>query len=99
MLMIAGHIRTDPSAARELADDLRAGVARTLKEDGCLAYSFALDDEAAGSVLVLERWRDEAALSAHLEAPEIADLLGKWHGRLTLEVSKYDLSNERGMAD
>ena len=99
MLMIAGHIKTDPSAARELADDLRAGIGRTLKEDGCLFYSFALDDEATGRVLVLERWRDEDALAAHLSAPEIADLMGKWEGRLALEVSKYDLSNERGMAD
>lgn len=99
MLMIAGHIRTDPSAARELADDLRAGIGRTLREDGCLSYSFALDDEAAGTVLVLERWRDEASLAAHLAGPEIGNLLGKWQGRITLEVSKYDLSNERGMAD
>jgi len=99
MLMIAGHIRTEPSVARELADDLRAGIPRTLLEDGCLAYAFALDDEAAGTVLVLERWRDEASLTAHLSTPEIAELMGKWQGRLNVEVSKFDLANERGMAD
>ncbi len=95
MLIIAGHILTDPSSVEALASDLRAGIPRTLKEDGCLAYSFALDDTAKGSILVYERWRDEAALAAHLSAPEIGELMGKWAGKFEIAARKYDAANER----
>ena len=95
MLIIAGHIRTQPSLVEALARDLRAGIPRTLKEDGCFAYNFALDDAAAGTVLVYERWRDQAALDAHLAAPEIAEFLGRWGGKVELAVRKFDASNER----
>ncbi len=98
MLIITGHILTDPSTVEELARDLRAGIPRTLTEDGCLAYAFALDDAAKGSILVLERWRDEAALAAHLATPAIADLMEKWTGKFEIAVRKYDASNERELA-
>ena len=97
MLIIAGHILTAPSSVEELARDLRAGIPRTLKEDGCLSYSFALDDAAKGSILVYERWRDEASLAAHLSQPEIGGLMGKWAGKFEIAVSKFDAANERGL--
>jgi len=99
MLIIAGHILTDPSSVEDLARDLRAGVERTLKEDGCLAYAFALDDAEKGSILVYERWRDEASLAAHLSQPEIGELIGKWAGKFEIAVGKFDASNERGLTD
>lgn len=99
MLIIAGHILTDPSSVEDLARDLRAGIPRTLREDGCLGYAFALDDAEKGSILVYERWRDQDALTAHLSQPEIGELMGKWAGRFEIAVSKFDASNERGLTD
>lgn len=98
MLIIAGHILTDPSSVEELARDLRDGVARTLKEDGCLGYAFALDDAERGSILVYERWRDQAALTAHISQPSIAELMGKWAGKFEIAVRKFDAANERDLA-
>jgi len=95
MLIIAGHVRTQPSLVEALARDLRAGIPRTLKEDGCLAYCFALDDATAGTILNYERWRDQASLDAHLAAPEIAEFLGRWAGKVDLVVRKFDATNER----
>jgi quinol monooxygenase YgiN len=95
VLIIAGHIRTQPSQVEALTRDLKAGVPRTLKEDGCLAYHFALDDAAAGNILVYERWRDQAALTAHLSTPEIAAFMGRWAGKVEIGVRKFDASNER----
>lgn len=99
MLIINGHIKTDPANLHALAADLRAGVARTLKEDGCLFYTFAIDDEAVGSVLAVEHWRDQAALDAHLATPEVTELLGNWAHRVDIEVMKFDAANKRGMMD
>jgi quinol monooxygenase YgiN len=95
MLIIAGHLRTDASQVEALARDLRAGIPRTRQEEGCLAYCFALDEAAAGTVLVYERWRDQASLDAHLATPEIAEFLGRWGGKVELAVRKFDATNER----
>lgn len=97
MLIIAGHIITDPSLAESLAADLRAGRERTRTEDGCLAYNFALDDADKGSVLVYERWRDQASLDVHLATPEVAELMGGWVDKIQLAVKIYDVSAERDM--
>ena len=96
MLMITGHILTDPAEVHALADRLRAGVPATLEEDGCLFYAFALDDAAKGSILVVERWRDQAALDAHLATPAATALFAEWGDKLTIEVKTHDVANERG---
>ena len=99
MLIILGTISTAPSQVKDLLTDLRAGIARTLKEDGCLFYEFSMLDEATGTILAAERWRDQDSLTAHLSTPEIAELLGKWGDKISLNVSKFDASNQRGMGD
>lgn len=99
MIIIVGHIKAAPDQAAALLADLKSLIPATLQEDGCLAYSFALDDAATGSVLVYERWRDDAALAAHLAVPAVAGLLGNWGDKVELAVSKFDAANERGIAD
>lgn len=99
MLILVGHIKTSPAQVSALLADLKSLIPATLLEDGCLAYSFALDDAATGAVLVYERWRDEAALAAHLAVPAVGALLGNWGDKVELSVSKFDASNERGALD
>lgn len=100
MIIVAGHIRTESALVVELADTLRALVATTLREDGCLAYHFAVDDADEGTVLVYERWRDEAALATHLAQPAVAALLCGWAERIDVSgVRKFDVSAERGFMD
>jgi quinol monooxygenase YgiN len=95
MLIVTGRISTDPTLVTELLTDLRAGIARSMQEDGCQFYSFALEDLAAGTLLTLQIWRDEAALAAHLSTPDIADLIGKWGRRFDVQTRLYDACNER----
>lgn len=99
MIILNGRIKAAPADVRELAADLVAGVPRTRAEDGCLEYGFALEDAEAGTILVIERWRDQAALDTHLATPEIAELFGKWGGRFEVEVRMFDASNERAMGE
>ncbi|MGF7154241.1 putative quinol monooxygenase [Novosphingobium gossypii] len=100
MLVLAGHLKTSPHLVADLAAALRALVEPTLREPGCLAYHFALDDPAAGTVLVYERWSDEAALAAHLGQPAVQELLGGWVDRIDISgVRKFDAANERGFTD
>ena len=97
MIVITGHITVDPAEVHALAADLRAGVERTKAEDGCLFYAFAIDDEAAGTVLACERWRDEESLATHLATPAVADLFAKWGAKVSFAVVKHDATNERPM--
>jgi quinol monooxygenase YgiN len=66
---------------------------------GCLFYAVAPEDVSLGRLLVSERWRDPGALTAHLEAPETAEFIRKWTGRMTGAVRKFDAANERKLAD
>jgi quinol monooxygenase YgiN len=100
MLVLAGHLRTSPELIDALAATLRALVEPTLKEDGCLNYHFAIDDREAGTLLVYERWRDDAALAAHLAQPKVQGVLGSWAEKIDVSgVRKFDTANERGFMD
>lgn len=99
MLMITGYLKTTPNEVEAVLADLRTGMPRTRGEDGCLFYDFVLADAAKGTILAVERWRDQAALDAHLSTPEMAALLGKWSGKIEIDVRKHDVSNERGFTD
>ena len=95
MLILAGHVYVDPARVGEFVAEARATLPGARATEGCLFCSFTLDDPATGSVLVLERWRDQAALSARLAAPEVVEMFGKWGGAMRNEVRKYDAANER----
>lgn len=100
MIVLAGHLKTAPELVEDLAATLRTLVEPTLKEDGCLNYHFAIDSREEGTVLVYERWRDEAALAVHLAQPSVLGVLGAWAERIdTAGVRKFDAANERGFMD
>ena len=44
----------------------------TKAEPGCLDYAYALDLAEPDLLRVIERWTDEAALTAHFETPHMA---------------------------
>jgi len=95
MLIIAGHVHVESSEIEEFVADARATMPVARAQDGCLFFSFTLDDPAVGTMLVLERWRDQAAVDAYLARPEVAALFRKWSDRMRSEVRKFDASNER----
>ena len=43
-------------------------------EDGCLQYDYYLPVEASDTLLLVERWRDQAAQQVHLATPHMAAL-------------------------
>lgn len=57
----------------EKADALRAVLLPATQafrqEDGCLAYTLLEDRKQPGRFMTYERWRDAAALDAHMASP------------------------------
>jgi quinol monooxygenase YgiN len=96
MLVVAGTITLDPtkrSAAEAAFDRMRAA---TLAEAGCLAYQAYLDRTDPGTVFIFEKWRDQAALTAHFATPHMAEF-GQALGSLgvaAMDVRKYEVSAE-----
>ena len=43
-------------------------------EDGCLQYDYHFSCEQADTVVLLEKWRDAAALEKHMSQPHMAEI-------------------------
>lgn len=70
--------------ADALRDALLPAVEAFRLEDGCLSYALLEDHVRPGRFMTFERWRDRAALDAHMQsaamkalAPRIPELLGE----------------------
>ena len=72
MILVTGHITVAPEKVAELLPHIQALVAATRAEDGCIVYAFGEDTNEPGTIRIVERWRDWAALEAHGKAPHIA---------------------------
>lgn len=76
MILVVGTVKIDP----ERLDGARAAmlkmVAASRAEAGCIAYSYAQDLADPGTIHVVEKWRDRAALAEHFTTPHMAE----WRG-------------------
>lgn len=61
-----------PAFVQALKD---SGLQRAVQaEEGCLQYDYTISCEQADTVVLLEKWRDAAALQQHLAQPHMADI-------------------------
>ncbi len=77
-------------SARAFAEEMvtRGIVARVRAEEGNERYEYFFPMDDPETVLLIDRWRDQAALDAHHKSPmmaEIAELRDKYHLRLRVE--------------
>lgn len=77
-------------SARAFAEEMmaRGVVERVRAEEGNERYEYFFPMEDPETVLLIDRWRDQAALDAHHKSPmmkEIAELREKYHLRLRVE--------------
>ena len=80
MIHVLAEIRTQPGARDAFVADLRALEPVVRAEAGCIEYAGAVDVPTGirvqapvrdDVVMVVEKWADEAALAAHLDAPHM----------------------------
>ena len=99
MLIVTGYMHIDPTDVAEFIADLKMLAVSTRQRSGNISYDAALDDAQTGQLLISERWADQAALSAHLEANDTVAFVARWQGQMRGDIRKYDASNERDLAD
>lgn len=74
MIIVEGWVRVE--SADEI-ERLRSAAIETMRatkanEPGCLDYAYAIDLSDKTLLRIIERWTDEAALSAHRETEHVA---------------------------
>jgi quinol monooxygenase YgiN len=73
MIIVQGHARFAPGTIAVHHDALIAMVTATRAEDGCDLYAFAFDALDPDCMHITERWRDQAALDAHMASTHMAE--------------------------
>ena len=74
MIIVEGWVRMASNDIHALRAAATAMMHATkAAEPGCLEYAFALDLAEPGLLRVIERWADEAALTAHRVRAETVD--------------------------
>ena len=71
-LMIVVEFEVKPENRDHFIEVLKAQAQTTRAEDGCQQYDVMLPNNDPKHVLVVEKWRDEASHSAHLNEPSFA---------------------------
>lgn len=98
MIIVQGSASVDPASVGALKTAAAAMMAETRKEQGCLHYSLAIEDEEAGILSISERWADEASLKGHFKAPHMVVFNAVLAGKVRrLDVKLYDASGERAI--
>jgi quinol monooxygenase YgiN len=81
MIHVVAHLTTKPGKRAEVLAAFHANMPAVHAEDGCIEYQPVVDADGFGafqtklgpdSFMVIEKWRDAAALKAHAVAPHMA---------------------------
>jgi quinol monooxygenase YgiN len=69
--------------------------AHSLAEPGCLDYRFWISTEDPSAILLLEQWADQAALDAHMAAPQLAEFAAALGPALDggMEATKFEVAS------
>jgi quinol monooxygenase YgiN len=86
MIHVAAIITTKPGLRADVLRHFKANVPAVHAEDGCIEYRPVIDAAdfggfqtamGADTFMVIEKWRDAAALRAHAAAPHMAAYAAK----------------------
>jgi quinol monooxygenase YgiN len=73
LIIALGDIYVQIPRREEVRELMRATQARVRDQMGCLSYEFAEPVDDPGHFLVVQRWRDQAALDEHYRSQAFVD--------------------------
>jgi quinol monooxygenase YgiN len=86
MIHVLAIITAKPGRRADILAAVRDNMPAVQAEDGCIEYGPAIDAPGIGSIqtqfgddtfVVIEKWRDAAALKAHAASPHMATYAAK----------------------
>jgi quinol monooxygenase YgiN len=78
VIIILGTIQLPPENLAAAREAMRMMVEASRAESGCLDYAYAEDVLQPGLIRVMERWRDQDCLDAHVLAPHLKAWRAAW---------------------
>jgi quinol monooxygenase YgiN len=81
MVIALGDVYAQIPHRDKVSELMRRTQIRVREQPGCESYVFAETLDDPGHFVVLQRWRDQAALDEHYRSPEFADYqakIGDW---------------------
>ena len=94
MIIVMGHAKLAAGQIDQLHAEMATQIAATRAEEGCELYVFARDVLDPDTLIISERWRDQAAIDAHFQSPHMA-AFNKVLGRATvLDISVKAYEND-----
>jgi quinol monooxygenase YgiN len=72
MLIVLAKAQVGEGAMEPAMAAIKAMVAASNAEEGCIAYAFTQDLLQPGVIHIVEKWKDEAALASHFATPHMA---------------------------
>lgn len=99
MIVVTGEFRMPVEQRAEAVAAMERVIVATLKEPGCIAYSYAEDIREPGLFRVSEQWESREALAAHFVAPHMK----QWQaeraalGMTGREVTAFAISGEEAL--
>ena len=97
MIVVMGHAKLGAGEIDRLAAEMKAQITATRAEEGCLAYGFSRDVLDPDTLIISERWSDNAAIADHFASSHMAvfnAVLAKTNV-LELSVKAYENGEER----
>lgn len=97
MIIVTGTAKLAPGEIERLMPVLEAQMAGSQAEEGCMQYDFSCHVSDPDTLIITERWVDQAALDAHFTMPHMAEFnaaLGTAK-LLGVNVVEYQISSSR----
>ena len=91
-LYVIATLVSKPGKADALRAVLLPIVEAFRSEDGCLAYTLLEDGGKPGTFVTFEKWRDRAALDAHMHSEAMERVKPELPGLLGAEMTQQFLS-------
>lgn len=100
MIQVNGTVRLARDLDEATLRVLTTMIEASRDEDGCLHYAYARDLLDPATMVILEHWRDQAALDRHFAMPHMATFraaLAESGAIASMDVRAFDTNEGRAL--
>jgi quinol monooxygenase YgiN len=97
MIIVSGKAKVRPGAVEKVRREMENAILETRKEAGCVDYSYGLDVLDPETIIVLEYWESQEALTAHFTQRHMAAWMTALNdaGVISQDIKAYEVAGER----
>lgn len=89
MIRLNVFVQTDSHNAQAVLEAAQELTAKSLKENGCVAYDIFRSATRPDVMMICETWQDEAVLAAHSKSEHFITLCGQIEKLATMKIEKF----------